>query len=116
MSGLTLKQRETLDRLYPEGWTVANWMDPKELLDPGDCRLEAFDNPNLFGACHYIVNGNSILLTRRGRFVGYYAWGGKQIPLRGERRAWNAIVTCANSSGHYGATMVPARTSITRIH
>lgn len=108
-TGMTRLQRQTLDARHPEGWTVASWLTPGEVLDPDDRLLDEHDNPNLFGAGHFVVNGAHILLSRRGKWIGYYAWGGRQIPVRGERRPWGAIVSNPSASGPYGEHRTPRK-------
>lgn len=112
--GLSKAQRETLDAMHPRGWTVACWTSPGEPRDPNDRQLSESDNPNLFGGCHYVVNGEHIVITRSGKWLGFYAWGGLQYRTNGARRPWNAIVSDAAAAGYYGPHRTPPRAKILR--
>lgn len=112
--GLSRAQRKTLDTMHPAGWTVACWTSPDVPLDANDRNLGEHDNPNLFGGGHYVVNGAHIVMTRRGRWIGYYAWGGLQYRTNGARRPWNAIVTEASAGGCYGSHRTPPKAKIVR--
>lgn len=111
-SGMSRLQRQTLDRMHPQGWTVACWQRPDAILHPDDPQLDEHDNPNLFGGGHFVVNGEHVLLSRRGRWIGHYAWGGRQIPVAGGRRAWGAVVSRADAAGHHGDHRVPRRDDV----
>jgi hypothetical protein len=113
--GLNSLQIKTLDKLYPEGWTIAHWMYPDTILDRDHPHLSQHDNPNLFGGAHYVVNGEHIILSRRGKYMGYYAWGGRQIPLKGQYKAWGAIVKSPDFAGHYDDDKIAPNNQIIRI-
>lgn len=112
--GLSRAQRETLDAMHPTGWTIACWTSPDVLRDPNDRDVTEHDSPNLFGGGHYVINGAHIIMTRRGKWLGYYAWGGLQYRTNGARRPWNAIVTEAATGGCYGSHRTPAKSKIVR--
>ena len=112
--GMSKAQRRTLDAMHPTGWTVACWTSPGEPRNPNDNQLSESDNPNLFGGCHYVVNGEHVLITRRGKWLGHYAWGGLQYRTNGARRPWNAIVSDAAAAGYYGPHRTPPRAKILR--
>ena len=114
--GMSRKQRETLDAMHPDGWTVADWTRPDKPLDPNDRALSEFDNPNTFGAGHFVVNGEHVLLSRRGVWVGYYAWGGLQYRTNGARRPWSAVVSDASAAGCHGPHRTPPRGKTLRSH
>jgi hypothetical protein len=104
-------QKATLDAMHPEGWTVASWLYPDKILDPDDRQLDESDNPNLFGGGHFVVNGAHVILSRRGRFIGYYAWGGRTYPRAGERKPWSAIISNPAETGNYGNNRTPRKTA-----
>lgn len=107
--GMSRLQRATLDTLHPQGWTVADWIQPDVLLTPDNPALDNHDNPNLFGGGHFVVNGEHVILSRRGKWIGYYAWGGRQIPVRGARRPWSALVANPKAGGCYGDHRTPRK-------
>jgi hypothetical protein len=112
--GLSRAQRETLDAMHPTGWTVAPWTSPDRPVDPNDRDVSEHDSPNTFGGGHYVVNGAHVVITRSGKWIGYYAWGGLQYRTNGARRPWNAIVTEASAGGCYGSHRTPPRAKIVR--
>lgn len=115
-TGLNSLQIKTLDRLYPDGWQIAHWMHPEKILEKDDKALSQHDNPNLFGGAHYVVNGEHIILSRRGKYIGYYAWGGRQNPAKGEYRPWSALVKTPVFARHYGERAMVPYNQIIRIH
>jgi len=115
-SGMSRLQRRTLDAMHPRGWTVASWTQPDVQLDPDHRHLDEHDNPNLFGGGHFVVNGEHVILSRRGKWIGFYAWGGRQIPTNGARRPWGALVATGKVSGPYGDHRVPRKDDVVRTH
>ena len=102
--------------MHPDGWSVASWLEPDKPLDPDDRQLDEHDNPNLFGAGHFVVNGAHALLSRRGRWVGFYAWGGRQYRTNGARRPWGAVVSKPEVGGCYGDHRTPRREDVVQSH
>lgn len=114
--GMSRAQRRTLDAMHPTGWTVAPWTSPGRPVDPNSRDVCEHDNPNTFGGGHYVVNGAHVIITRSGRWIGYYAWGGLQYRTNGARRPWGAIVSEASAGGCYGSHRTPKKALILRSH
>lgn len=112
--GMSRKQREKLDAMHPLGWTVADWTRPDVPLDPNSRELSESDSANQYGGGHFVINGEHVILTRSGKWIGYFAWGGLQYRVNGARRPWNAIVNDPALAGCYGSHRTPKRTSILR--
>lgn len=107
MGGLSRLQIARLDRMHPGGWNVAAWTSPKVERPTNDRCLGSMDDAMTFAGVHLVVNGAHVVISRRGVFRGYIAWGGLQYRTNGARRPWSKLVNKPEASGPYGPHRIP---------
>jgi len=107
MAGLSRLQIAALDRMHPDGWQASAWTTPSRILASDDLLLGSMDNAMTFGGVHMVINGAHVVISRRGVFRGYYAWGGLQYRVNGARRPWSKLVNKPEASGCYGPHRIP---------